>query len=106
MNTAVITTGGLGTRMGEESKKTPKPMIEIGGIPIISHIMNRYSLFGINDFIIALGYKGHIIKDYFLNYKENISDFKINTKFITDFAGNIGTPAMIFYTNIFVHYSL
>lgn len=61
----VILAGGLGTRMGEESKKTPKSMIEIGGIPIICHIMNRYSLFGINDFIICGGHKLNVIKKFF-----------------------------------------
>ena len=62
---AVILAGGLGTRMGEESKKNPKPMIQIGGIPIIVHIMNRYSLFGINDFIICGGHKLNVVKKFF-----------------------------------------
>lgn len=70
----MILAGGLGTRMGEESKKTPKPMIEIGGIPIICHIMNRYSLFGINDFIICGGHKLNVIKKIF----KEISQSKIN----------------------------
>ena len=72
----VILAGGLGTRMGEESKKTPKPMIEIGGIPIICHIMNRYSLFGINDFIICGGHKLNVIKKFF----KEISQSRINEK--------------------------
>lgn len=62
---AVILAGGLGIRMGEEFKEKPKPMIEIGGIPIICHIMNRYAEFGINDFVICSGYKSNIIKKFF-----------------------------------------
>lgn len=71
---AVILAGGLGTRISEESGVRPKPMIEIGGKPILWHIMNTYSFFGINDFIICCGYKGHIIKEYFANYYLNNSD--------------------------------
>ena len=66
---AVILAGGLGTRISEETHLKPKPMIEIGGKPILWHIMNIYAYYGFKDFIIALGYKGEIIKDYFLNYK-------------------------------------
>tara|TARA_B100001250_G_scaffold412789_1_gene444956 strand:- start:456 stop:1223 length:768 start_codon:yes stop_codon:yes gene_type:complete len=76
----IILAGGLGTRLGSLTDKIPKPMVMIDSKPIIWHIMSLYSKYGINDFIIALGYKGHVIKDYFLNYKENMSDFKINTK--------------------------
>lgn len=65
---AVILAGGLGTRLGEETSIRPKPMIEIGGMPIIWHIMKIYSSHGINDFIICLGYKGYMIKEYFANY--------------------------------------
>ena len=68
----VILAGGYGTRMGEETRKIPKPMVQIGGIPIICHIMKRYSLFGINDFIICGGHKFSVIKKFF---KEN-SQFK------------------------------
>ncbi|MBQ3687597.1 MAG: NTP transferase domain-containing protein, partial [Treponema sp.] len=64
----VILAGGKGTRLGEETQKIPKPMVEIGGYPILWHIMKIYSFFGYNDFIVLTGYKGHIIKDYFLNY--------------------------------------
>jgi glucose-1-phosphate cytidylyltransferase len=64
----VILAGGLGTRISEESQLRPKPMIEIGGKPILWHIMKIYSHYGINEFIICLGYKGHIIKEYFANY--------------------------------------
>ncbi len=64
----VILAGGLGTRISEESHLRPKPMIEIGGKPILWHIMKNYSHFGFNDFVICCGYKGHYIKEYFLNY--------------------------------------
>ena len=71
---AVILAGGLGTRISEESHTRPKPMIEIGGRPIIWHIMKIYSHFGINDFVICLGYKGYVIKEYFANYFLHMSD--------------------------------
>ncbi|WP_288501628.1 glucose-1-phosphate cytidylyltransferase, partial [uncultured Pseudomonas sp.] len=71
---AVILAGGLGTRISEESHLRPKPMIEIGGKPIIWHIMKIYSHYGINDFIICLGYKGYVIKEYFANYFLHMSD--------------------------------
>jgi glucose-1-phosphate cytidylyltransferase len=71
---AVILAGGLGTRISEESHLRPKPMIEIGGRPILWHIMKMYSAHGINDFIICLGYKGYVIKEYFANYFLHMSD--------------------------------
>jgi glucose-1-phosphate cytidylyltransferase len=71
---AVILAGGLGSRISEESYLKPKPMIEIGGKPILWHIMKMYSQHGINDFIICLGYKGYIIKEYFSNYFLHTSD--------------------------------
>lgn len=71
---AVILAGGLGTRIAEESTIRPKPMIEIGGKPILWHIMKIYSAYGINDFIICLGYKGYMIKEYFANYFLHVSD--------------------------------
>ena len=71
---AVILAGGLGTRISEESQTRPKPMIEIGGRPILWHIMKIYSHFGINDFIVCLGYKGYVIKEYFSNYFLHMSD--------------------------------
>ncbi len=71
---AVILAGGLGTRISEESDLKPKPMIEIGGKPILWHIMKIYSAYGINDFIICCGYKGYIIKEYFANYFLHMSD--------------------------------
>jgi glucose-1-phosphate cytidylyltransferase len=75
---AVILAGGYGTRIGEETHLIPKPMIEIGAKPILWHIMKLFSHYGINEFIICLGYKGHIIKDFFLNYNLRMSDFSIN----------------------------
>lgn len=71
---AVILAGGLGTRISEETYLKPKPMIEIGGRPILWHIMKIYSAHGINDFIICCGYKGYIIKEYFANYFLHMSD--------------------------------
>lgn len=71
---AVILAGGLGTRISEESNTRPKPMIEIGGKPILWHIMKIYSAHGVNDFIICCGYKGYVIKEYFANYFLHMSD--------------------------------
>ena len=65
---AVILAGGVGTRLSEETTLRPKPMVEIGGRPILWHILKIYSQFGINDFIICCGYKGYVIKEYFHNY--------------------------------------
>ena len=65
---AVLLAGGYGTRISEESGVRPKPMVEIGGYPILWHIMKIYSHYGIKDFIICIGYKGYIIKEYFANY--------------------------------------
>lgn len=70
----VILAGGLGTRISEESHLKPKPMIEIGGKPILWHIMKIYSAHGLNDFIICLGYKGYLVKEYFANYFLHMSD--------------------------------
>jgi len=77
---AVILAGGLGTRISEESHLRPKPMIEIGGKPILWHIMKTYSHYGINDFVICLGYKGYIIKEYFANYFLHMSDVRFDMK--------------------------
>lgn len=71
---AVILAGGLGTRISEETLFKPKPMIEIGGYPILWHIMKTYSHFGVNDFIICCGYRGYVIKEYFANYFLHMSD--------------------------------
>jgi glucose-1-phosphate cytidylyltransferase len=77
---AIILAGGLGTRISEESHLKPKPMIEIGNKPILWHLMKIYSSFGINDFVICLGYKGYVIKEYFLNYSLHSSDVTISLK--------------------------
>lgn len=70
----VILAGGLGTRLSEETVSRPKPMVEIGGKPILWHIMKLYSHYGVNEFIICLGYKGYVIKEYFANYFLHMSD--------------------------------
>ena len=75
---AVILAGGMGTRISEESHLRPKPMIEIGGRPILWHIMKIYHHYGIDDFIICLGYRGYFIKEYFANYFMHNSDFTID----------------------------
>ncbi len=77
---AVILAGGLGTRLGEETSVRPKPMIEIGGMPILWHIMKIYSAHGVNDFIVCLGYKGYLIKEYFANYFLHTADVTIDLK--------------------------
>ena len=77
---AVILAGGYGTRISEETHLKPKPMIEIGGKPILWHIMKIYSHHGVNDFIICCGYKGYIIKEYFSNYFLHMSDVTFNLK--------------------------
>ena len=71
---AVILAGGLGTRLSEETVSKPKPMVEVGGKPILWHIMKTYSHYGIHDFIICCGYKGYVIKEYFANYFKHQSD--------------------------------
>lgn len=77
---AVILAGGLGTRISEETHLRPKPMIEIGGKPILWHIMKIYSAHGINDFVICLGYKGYMIKEYFANYFLHTSDVTVDVQ--------------------------
>ncbi len=77
---AVILAGGLGTRLSEETEFKPKPIVEIGGKPILWHIMKIYSAHGINDFIICLGYKGYVIKEYFANYFLHMSDVTFDMK--------------------------
>ena len=79
---AVILAGGMGTRISEESHLRPKPMIEIGGKPILWHIMKIYSSYGVNEFVICLGYRGYMIKEYFANYFLHMSDVTL------DLAGN------------------
>ena len=77
---AVILAGGLGTRISEETTLRPKPMIEIGGKPVLWHVMKTYSHWGINDFIICCGYKGYMIKEYFHNYSLHMSDVTIDLR--------------------------
>jgi glucose-1-phosphate cytidylyltransferase len=81
---AVILAGGLGTRISEETIVRPKPMVEIGGMPVLWHILKIYSQYGVNDFIICLGYKGYMIKEYFANYFLHRSDvtFDLSTNAI------------------------
>ena len=76
----VILCGGLGTRLSEETQLKPKPMVEIGGRPMLWHIMKTYERYGFNEFTLALGYKGEVIKDYFLNYHALQSDLTVHLK--------------------------
>ena len=75
---AVILAGGMGTRLGEETLLRPKPLLEVGGKPILWHIMKIYSQYNINEFVILLGYRSWMIKDFFLTYFNNSSDFTID----------------------------
>jgi glucose-1-phosphate cytidylyltransferase len=75
---AVILAGGLGTRLREETEVRPKPLVDVGGKPILWHIMKIYSHFGVNEFVICLGYKGYLIKEYFANYALHMSDVTID----------------------------
>lgn len=77
---AVILAGGLGTRIAEESDTKPKPMVEIGGKPLLWHIMKTYSHHGIKDFVICLGYKGYVIKEFFFNYYRHMSNLVVDLK--------------------------
>ncbi|WP_275097489.1 glucose-1-phosphate cytidylyltransferase [Sedimenticola hydrogenitrophicus] len=78
---AVILAGGLGTRISEETHLKPKPMIEIGGMPVLWHIMKLYSAHGVNDFVICCGYKGYLIKEYFANYFLHMSDVTFDMEY-------------------------
>ena len=75
---AILLAGGLGTRLREETEYRPKPMVEVGGRPVLWHIMKSLSHFGINDFVVAAGYRGEVIRDYFLNYQVRMHDFTID----------------------------
>jgi glucose-1-phosphate cytidylyltransferase len=77
---AIILAGGLGTRISEETAVKPKPMVEIGGRPILWHIMKMYAHHGVNHFVICLGYKGYMIKEYFINYPHHMSDVTVDMK--------------------------
>ena len=76
----VIFAGGLGTRLSEETELKPKPMVEIGGKPILWHIMKLYSYYGFNDFVICCGYKSYVIKDFFYHYYMHSADITIDLK--------------------------
>jgi len=89
----VILAGGFGTRISEESAIKPKPMIEVGHMPILWHIMSIYSHYGLNDFVICLGYKGHLIKEFFANYFLNRSDVRFDlTTNKVEFLNNAAEP--------------
>ena len=75
---AVIFAGGLGTRLSEETEARPKPLVEIGGRPIIWHIMKIFSAYGVNEFVVCLGYKGYLIKEFFVNYSLHLSDVTVD----------------------------
>lgn len=77
---AVILAGGLGTRIAEESDTKPKPMVEVGGRPLLWHIMKTYAHHGVKDFVICLGYKGYVIKEFFFNYYRHMSDMQIDLR--------------------------
>ena len=79
MEKVIILAGGLGSRLGSETKKIPKPMVEIGGIPILVHIMKIYSHYGYTEFILALGYKADLIRNFFSTYQTD-ENWKINSK--------------------------
>jgi glucose-1-phosphate cytidylyltransferase len=74
----VILAGGLGTRLREETEFRPKPMVEVGGRPILWHIMKNFAVFDVTEFVIAIGYRGDVIKDYFLNYESRMTDFTVH----------------------------
>jgi|SRR5665213_2913106 len=76
----VVLYGGLGTRLSEETQTRPKPMVEIGGRPILWHILRIYDHFGLRDFVLALGYKGEIVRNYFLNYRSQQCDVTVQLK--------------------------
>ena len=91
----VILAGGLGTRISEESHLRPKPMIEVGGQPILWHIMKLFSHYGFNEFIVCLGYKGYVVKEYFSNYVLHNADLTVDTGAMTmgDIVNTIKTRA-------------
>ena len=93
---AVILAGGFGTRISEESHLRPKPMIEIGGRPILWHIMKLFSHFGVDEFIVCLGYKGYVIKEYFANYVLHNADITVDlAKGEVEASGAFSTDAAI-----------
>ena len=98
---AVILAGGLGTRISEETDTKPKPMIEIGGKPILWHIMKIYSAHGVSDFVICCGYKGYQIKEYFANYFLYKSDVTFDmSKNTMDCSGQVISDSLIDFFNV------
>jgi glucose-1-phosphate cytidylyltransferase len=92
----VILAGGMGTRLSEETHLKPKPMVDIGGKPILWHIMKFFSYYGFNEFVICLGYKGYLIKEYFANYSLHMSDLKVDLRANrTYFINNVLDPWQI-----------
>ena len=79
MTKVVILCGGLGTRLREETEFRPKPMVEVGGRPILWHIMKTYAHYGFREFVLCLGYRGNVIREYFLNYEAMSNDFTISS---------------------------
>ncbi|HEX7600350.1 MAG TPA: glucose-1-phosphate cytidylyltransferase [Polyangiaceae bacterium] len=77
---AILLAGGMGTRLGEETSTRPKPMVEIGGKPILWHIMKGYSFHGVNEFVVCLGYKGYLIKEYFANYFLHVTNVTVDLR--------------------------
>ena len=75
-----ILAGGLGSRLAEVTERVPKPMVEVGGKPILWHIMKHYAQFGFREFVVAVGYKGEVIKDYFLGYRHRSSSLVVHLK--------------------------
>ena len=84
---AVILAGGVGSRLSEETSVRPKPMVEIGGKPMLWHIMKSYSAHGIDEFIVCLGYRGYVIKEWFANYALQTSDVDRGSKYVTMASG-------------------
>ena len=80
MTKAVILAGGLGTRISEETGDKPKPMVEIGGFPVLWHILKCYAANGVSDFVVCCGYRGYVIKEYFRNYALHMSDVSFNMR--------------------------
>ena len=88
----VLLCGGSGTRLREETEFKPKPLVEVGGLPILLHIMKAYSHFGFRDFILCLGYKGEMIKEFFMNYEWRTNDFTLNLKSGREYVAHHKTP--------------
>ena len=92
---AVILAGGLGTRLREETEFRPKPMVEVGGQPILWHIMKIFSHYDVNDFVVCIGYRGDVIKDYFANYETRSNDFTVRLGATNEIEFHDGHPRRI-----------